>query len=237
MGLAVGLLRRGGDMSAGGTVSVAGLRFAMGRVHEALGSTSPSLALALASSTSGPVMWIGEHRRVGRLRAGPLADYLDISRLVTVETATRRETLWATAEALQCAGVGLVVAELSKGPDLFESRHLQVAAKEGQTTGLVLIGERAQSSAAQTRWHCKGASEPDGDWLWRKVKDKQGRLGEWFVRCSRPPDRTVPPDLVPLSLQTPIPHAEEESGHVPIHFAATPRHMVSPAATRPPVPA
>ena len=151
MGFADGVLCRADDMPSCDTVSVADLRFATGRVHEALGSTSPSLALALASSTSGPVMWIGEHRRVSRLRAEPLADYLDISRLVTVETATRRETLWAAAEALQCAGVGLVVAELSKGPDLFESRHLQVAAKEGRTMGLVLI-DRKSTRLNSSHW-------------------------------------------------------------------------------------
>ena len=225
--------------------SVAGdIGFADGRVHEAEGNAAVGLALSAASATDGLVFWVGRARHTCGLRARALAAHFDVSRLVTVRAADRREVLWAGEEALRCSGAGLVVIHIGLGPDLFESRRLQVAAQAGGGLGLVLVGRRAQASVAQSRWHCAqgrggGGSTTAGSWTWRMTKNRRGRLREWDVRCERPPDLSLPPDLrpAPTSDHTPSPRP----AHAPIPVFATlsaaPRRLVPPAPARPLAPA
>lgn len=155
--------------------------FASGRLHEVTGPSALSLALSAGASAVGPVFWTGLHRDVGTLRAKGVARFFDPYRLIQCEAANRKEILWSGEEALRCKGAGLVVLQLDNGPDLFESRRLQIAAQIGGGLGLVLIGKRANSSAAQTRWHCTPHPHLPGHWSWNLTKNKSGRLGHWSV--------------------------------------------------------
>ena len=214
---------------------------AEGRVHEVQGEAAIGLILSAASVTRGLVFWIGLARHTRSLRARALAAYFDSSRLVTVQVADRGEALWAAEEALRCSGAGLVVVQIGLGPDLFESRRLQVAARTGGGLGMVVVGRRAQASAAESRWCCEqsteGAGSTSGSWIWRMTKNRRGQLREWDVRCERPPDLSLPPDLCPTAghkLQAVSDHAP-----VPVFatLSATPRRVVSSAPARPLAPA
>jgi len=155
--------------------------FANGRLHEATGPSSLSLALIAGASCVGPVFWTGLYRDVATLRAKGAARFFDPSRLIQCEAANRKEILWCGEEALRCKGAGVVILQMDNGPDLFESRRLQIAAQIGGGLGLVLIGKRANSSTAQTRWHCTPHSHLSGHWSWNLTKNKSGRLGHWSV--------------------------------------------------------
>ena len=154
---------------------------ARGRLHEATGQSSLALALCLGAVSSGPIFWSGLKRDLSALRASGISKFFDPSRLILCEAANRREILWCGEEALRCKGAGVVVLQMATGPDLFESRRLQIAAQIGGGLGLVLISKRAQSSAAQTRWHCTPHPHLPGHWFWDLTKNKSGRLGHWSV--------------------------------------------------------
>ena len=151
----------------------------LGRLHEVAGDAADGFAIALAAQLPGPVIWIGPARSVGSLAPTGLQKFIDPARLLLVAAATRAEILWAAEEALRRPGASCVIFELERGPDLRESRRLQIAAEQGSGLGLALISGQPQASAAQTRWICE-ASE-DGSWLWRLVKDKGGKTGAWWV--------------------------------------------------------
>ena len=211
-----------------------GIGLADSRVHEIEGHAALGQALAAASVAHGLVFWIGGARDVLGLRARGLAPYLDIRRLVTVQTADRREALWAGEEALRCSGTGLVVIQVGLGPDLFESRRLQVAAQTGGSLGLVMIGRRAQASAAASRWHCEPAGQGSASgtaatWRWRMTKNRRGELREWSVRCERPPDACLPPDLLPKPLSSSQTSTAHDPDPVFASYTAAPRRVVSPA--------
>lgn len=155
--------------------------FARGRIHEATGASSSSVALCAGSACTGPIFWTGVHRDVAAVRAKGIARFFNPSRLIQCESANRKEILWCGEEALRCKGAGLVIIQIDTGPDLFESRRLQIAAQIGGSLGIVLIGKRAQSSAAQTRWHCTPHPHFPGHWFWDLTKNKSGRLGHWSV--------------------------------------------------------
>lgn len=195
---------------------------AAARVHEVTGSLRTSLALAVIAKSTGRIFWVAIGGRSRSLRARGLRPYGDPAHLILVETANRDETLWAAEQALRCRGAGAVIIDIDKGPDLSESRRLQIAAQVGGGIGLVLIRRHAQSSACQTRWHCESEEGSEYDWVWSLTRNKRGRPRAWSVRGDPPEHLVHPPDLCPSLENPPI--------HAPIRFTTHPRSLVSGAA-------
>jgi protein ImuA len=114
---------------------------------------------------------------------------LDPSRLVLVETAHRKETLWAMAEALRSAAPA-AVAGLIDRLDLKLSQKLHLAAMEAGLPLLLLRpAQTLEASAAATRWRV-GTAEAARDrfgmhararWHLQLERCRNGRPGEWVV--------------------------------------------------------
>jgi protein ImuA len=114
---------------------------------------------------------------------------LDPSRLILVETANRKETLWAIEEALHSSAAAAVIGAIEK-LDLRTSQRLQLAAGD---TGLPLFLLRPtstlESSAAATRWRigtAKAARDRFGlivgpRWRLHLERCRNGRPGQWVV--------------------------------------------------------
>lgn len=201
-----------------------GILLADSRIHELEGPAAVGFALAAMAHSDQTVFWIGRSRAVTALRKRGLRTFIDDRTLITVQTANRSETLWAAEEALRCTGSGLVVLQVDLGPNLNESRRLQVAAQAGHTLGLIVIGRRAQSSAAQSRWHCEyDPTRPDG-WVWRMTKNRQGQLSAFDVHLDLPTTLAWPPDLVRR------PSDKKGSLHALTRITAIPRRLVSAAS-------
>jgi protein ImuA len=114
---------------------------------------------------------------------------LDPARLVLVETAQRKETLWALAEALHSAAPG-AVAGLIDRLDLKTSQKLQLAASDcGVPLFLIRPAQTLEASAAATRWRvgpAKAARDRFGRitqarWTVSLERCRNGRPGEWVV--------------------------------------------------------
>jgi len=129
-------------------------------------------------------------RQYGRLHGHGLRMLgLDPDRLIVVETANRRETLWAMEEALHSHAPAAVVGIIDK-LDLKLSQRLQLAAV---AAGLPLFVLRPaallESSAAATRWRVgtmKAARDGFGlitraRWRLMLERCRNGRAGEWTV--------------------------------------------------------
>jgi protein ImuA len=114
---------------------------------------------------------------------------LDPRRLVVVETAHRKATLWALEEALHSrapAAVSGVIDQL----DLRLSQRLQLAAADaGLPLFLLRPAEILESSAASTRWRVGPAPAARDRFglitraRWQLVLERcrNGRAGEWTV--------------------------------------------------------
>jgi protein ImuA len=129
-------------------------------------------------------------REFGRLHGhGLRALGLDPERLVLVETAHRRETLWAIEEAVRSAAPAAVAAIIDK-LDLKTSQRLQLAATEaGLPLFLLRPAQNLEASAAATRWRV-GTAEAARDrfglitrprWHLQLERARNGRPGEWVV--------------------------------------------------------
>ena len=162
------------------------VNLALGRVHEVSGDSADMFAVLAASKLSGPIIWIGLSKDLGSLAPTALQDFIDPARVILAEGISRGEVLWAAEQALRATCADCVVIELSRGPNLRESRRLQIAAEEGGGLGLILIQGRAYTSACETRWRCEASIAGENAWLWSLTKNRKGELGRWQVRWVRP---------------------------------------------------
>jgi len=157
-----------------------------GRVHEVTGGSADMFAVLAASRLVGQIIWIGRPREINSLSPTGLQNFIDPARLILIECISRKEALWAAEQSLRASGTQCVVIELSSGPNLRESRRLQIASEEGGGIGLVLVSGRVQTSACGTRWHCEPSKAGRNIWVWSLTKNRKGQLGSWRVQWSNP---------------------------------------------------
>jgi protein ImuA len=114
---------------------------------------------------------------------------LDPSRLILVETAHRKETLWAIEEALHSAAPAAVAGFIDT-LDLKMSQRLHLAATNaGLPLFLLRPAPTLESSAAATRWRigtAKAARDRFGlivrpRWHLHLERCRNGRPGQWVV--------------------------------------------------------
>jgi protein ImuA len=114
---------------------------------------------------------------------------LDPSRAILVETAHRKETLWALVEALRSGAPRAVVGAIDR-LDLKTSQKLHLAAADASRPLLLLRpSQTLESSAAATRWRV-GTAPAARDrfglyarprWRLQLERCRNGRPGEWVV--------------------------------------------------------
>jgi protein ImuA len=114
---------------------------------------------------------------------------LDPRRLILVETAHRKETLWAMEEALRSRAPAAVAGVIDK-LDLKTSQRLHLAATDcGLPLFLLRPAADLESSAAATRWRV-GTAPAARDrfglivrsrWRLTLERCRNGRAGEWIV--------------------------------------------------------
>jgi protein ImuA len=114
---------------------------------------------------------------------------LEPARIVLVETAHRKDTLWAIEEALRSGAPAAIVGVIDK-LDLRTSQRLQLTASDaGLPLLLIRPAHNLESSAAATRWRI-GTAEAARDrfglfarprWHLQLERVRNGRPGEWVV--------------------------------------------------------
>ena len=170
-----------------------------GALHEVVPATPGALPaafgfiVALLARTPHPIVFVMPaqgRRRDGRLSGHGLnALGLNPAWAILVETAHRKDTLWAMAEALR-SGIPLAVAAMIDRLELKLSQKLQLAAGDaGRPLFLVRPAQTLEASAAATRWRvgpARGARDRFGlyaqpRWHLQLERCRNGRPGEWVV--------------------------------------------------------
>jgi protein ImuA len=173
---------------------------ARGALHEIVPATETALPAAfgfavalLAKLSRGPLIFILP--RYTRLVSAHLSGHglnslgLDPARVTLVETAHRKDSLWAAAEALH-SGVPLAVTAAIDRLDLKTSQKLQLAANDcGRPLFLIRPAPTLDASAAATRWRV-GVAQAARDrfgllarprWHLQLERCRNGHPGEWKV--------------------------------------------------------
>lgn len=161
------------------------------RMHEVCGAGAYVFAFALAARLGGPFLWVREDWENNQLNPDGFIDFVEPEKLTICRTKDQATTLAVAEEALRAAAVALVVVSLNKPLGLTEGRRLQLAARDGKSTGVAIIPEGMGSNAAETRWRCNpvfdAGQQPEDSTLqnWELIKNKSGTLGVWHVRWDR----------------------------------------------------
>ena len=174
---------------------------ACGALHEIVPKTEGAIAAAFGFIAAILARWSQAYplllirpvhglRQYGRLSGHGLNSLgLDPRRLILVETAHRKETLWALAEALR-SGAPAAVAGMIDKLDLKTSQKLHLAASDcGLPLFLLRPAQTLEASAAATRWRV-GTAIAARDrfglyarprWHLQLERCRNGRPGEWVV--------------------------------------------------------
>lgn len=142
--------------------------FAAGPVH---GPAATGFSLALASRAwlfrmgAGPIVWVRQRlldSEFGLPHGHGMATFgLDPARVLLVGVRDATDALKAAHDAVQCAAVGIVLAEIwgePKALDLTASRRLSMAAADsGVTILMTRIAADPQPSAGASRWQVGSA--------------------------------------------------------------------------------
>lgn len=110
---------------------------------------------------------------------------------IFVDVAREKEVLWATEEALKCAGLAAVVAELRE-LSFAQSLRLQHAVEQSHVTGFVLRHdpERLTTTTCVSRWQitCLPSQPEQGlpgvgfpRWNVELLRVRNGQPGQWQV--------------------------------------------------------
>lgn len=155
-----------------------------GRAHEAFGPGVHVFAFTLAARIGGQVLWVRDDWQADQINPTGFCDFIDPRDILVSVAKDQTDILAIAEEALRSGAVSLVIVEVSKALSLTAGRRLQLAARNGKSTALVIISDGMGSNAAETRWYCTPVFDPYDSTLhrWDIIKNKSGTLGAWYVK-------------------------------------------------------
>lgn len=177
--------------------------FPRAAIHELISNSSQqaactsgfiSVILGKLMKHNGVCLWISTKPRRA-VFAPALKNFgLEPHRILFVDTAKPKQTLWALEEALKCEAVTAVVGELNE-LDFNESRRLQLAVEQSRVTGFIhrFRPKNINAVACVSRWKISSLPSlaPDGlpglgypRWNVQLQKVRNGMPGEWQVQWS-----------------------------------------------------
>ncbi|MEX2642878.1 MAG: hypothetical protein WD270_05465 [Acetobacterales bacterium] len=179
----------------------------LGRLHDIHSGGDTDAAAAgfltmllarLVRQTGRPVLWCQPRRCVAPLYGPGLALFgLDPAQLILARPGGDAEGFWAVEEGLRCGRLAAVVGEPKGGVQPLVARRLQLAAREGGVTALLLLSPRAAPAAPPATARRVTAAQADGPalpfadafssrfarpcWQVELIRARGGRPGSWLV--------------------------------------------------------
>jgi protein ImuA len=161
-------------------------------------SSGFTLALAARAARNGKTTLViqpdfASHEGGGLYGAGLDLFGLCTHHLIVLRVARAADALFAMEEALRCRALSAVVTELTEdapAANLTATRRLSLAARDGETFGLLLRHRAtAEPSAAATRWTISAAPGARDDFggigattlHLVLVKNRRGPCGQWTL--------------------------------------------------------
>jgi len=173
--------------------------FPVGHIHEFLATKTEDMAttggfiaglLSLFLKSNGTILWVSSTRKLFPPALKNFAVQPD--RFIFLDLANEKDVLWAMHEALKCASLTAVIAELSE-VTFTESRRLQLAVEQSQVTGFVLrqSSRKPGTTACVSRWRITSLPSEVIDSLpgigfptWRVelLRMRNGHTGTWDIQ-------------------------------------------------------
>jgi len=224
-----GAVRSGGHIRAGlgkledafpqGIFPTAAIHEFLSNGYASAAATSGFLAGLLQKFIGGdaPCIWVSTQRTIypPALAAFGVAP----ERIVFVDAASERDALWATEEALKCAGLAAVVCEVSE-LSFTASRRLQLAVEDSRVTGFIHRCNPRQvgTNACVARWRITPVESVPEDglpgvghprWSVELQKIRNGRPGAWHLEWTGKDFRHVPVAALSAAASPAVPQKQK----------------------------
>jgi protein ImuA len=177
--------------------------FPRGAVHELISTSSEtasctngfiSVVLNKLMQQGGSCLWVSTVPRRSIFPPALKSFGIDPERILFVDTAKPKDTLWVLEEALKCNALNAVVGELSE-ISFNDSRRLQLAVESSKVTGFIHRYRPKSENivACVSRWKITplASSLPDAlpgvgfpRWNVELSKVRNGQPGNWQVQWS-----------------------------------------------------
>ncbi|MES2762510.1 MAG: Error-prone repair protein ImuA [Bacteroidota bacterium] len=176
--------------------------FPRGVVHELVSNSSEaatctsgfmSVILSKLIAQGGYCLWISTIPRRSIFPPALKNFGIDPGKILFVDTAKPKDTLWAVEEALKCDALVAVVGELTE-LSFSDSRRLQLAVEKSHVTAFIhrFQPKTENAVACVTRWKITPIASDLSDvpglgfpkWEVKLVKVRNGRPDNWQVQCS-----------------------------------------------------
>jgi len=174
--------------------------FAKGVVHELISTSSEEatctsgfmgVVLGKLMQQGGYCLWISTIPRRSIFPPALKAFGIDPGKILFVDTAKPKETLWAVEEALKCDALVAVVGEISE-LSFNDSRRLQLAVEKSKVTGFIhrFRPKTENAVACVTRWKITPLPSALSDtpgvgfprWHVNLLKVRNGQPSNWEVQ-------------------------------------------------------
>jgi protein ImuA len=175
----------------GGTFPLSAVHEFLTTDAESTASTSGFITGLLASllGDKGAVLWISTSRTIFPPALRSFGVQPD--RVVFVDVRKDKDVMWVMDEALKCGDLSAVVGEI-KDINFTESRRLQLAVEQSQTTGILLRNsKRLSTTACVSRWRISPVSSDTIDdlpgvgfpqWRVELLRMRNGGSGNWIIK-------------------------------------------------------
>jgi protein ImuA len=176
--------------------------FPRGAVHELISNSSEaatctsgfmSVIISKMMERGGYCLWISNIPRRSIYPPALMNFGIDPGKILFVDTAKPKDTLWAIEEALKCDALIAVVGELTE-LSFSDSRRLQLAVEKSHVTGFIhrFQPKIENAVACVTRWRITPIASDISDvpgmgfprWNVELVKARNGRPDNWQVQYS-----------------------------------------------------
>jgi protein ImuA len=197
-----------------GSLPTAAMHEFSGSTHEDMAATGGFVAALLSTCLPlpGAVAWISTEATV--FPPALCSFNMEPHQVLFIQPANEKDLLWATEEALKCAGLRAVIAE-TKDIGAMHSRRFQLAAEKSRVTGFLLNRTRGNPVANNcvSRWKISSLPSETEDglpgvghphWEVELLKIRNGRPGRWTLSWS---------GAAFLLIQQPIAHLQAEQDH------------------------
>ena len=170
------------------------------RVHECTGRAQVCFAMLVAARLAGPVFWIAPEWQRDALHPDGMRHFTKPQNFTFINPKRPEDILWSMEEALRCAAVPLVVAELQSLPGLTAVRRLHLAAEHNAKSnltaplGLLLTAGTGGAPGVESRWQM----EPN-----HSVKTQRWQLVRTLARTAPVKKWEVVQTRAGLQLQNP----------------------------------
>ena len=165
-----------------------GLFLKRGSVHQIVGPSRFIFALIIARNIKNYITWIREKECTNSLYPDGLTSWVDINKLILVDSITSQESAWVMEEFLKSDVSELLVCELHKPIQYSSLRRIilsfkNVAEEKDSTLPIILLVSSFENkvTGVESRWYMKPSLE-----IAASIKKKRFTLEErWELVCSK----------------------------------------------------